>query len=186
MVKDPIRRHDVVIGDDAVERATGRRREEWFTLLDEQKAAGWEHPRIVACLVDHGVEDWWAQSVTVGYEQARGLRHPGQRADGTFEATTSRTLPVTPDIAFAWLADVAVRSRWLDVEPEVRGMTPGRSIRWAWPDGGRVTVRLTGLPDGRTRVAVQHRGLDDVERLTALKVYWADRLDVLRELAAQG
>lgn len=194
MVKDPlrrhgVRRHDTVIGADAVLRATGSRRDEWFTLLDEQQAAAGDHPSIVARLAEEGVDPWWAHSVAVGYEQARGLRHPGRRADRTFEAAVSRAVAVAPDMAFAWLADAALRSRWLEVEPEVLGATRGRSVRWGWPDGGRVTLRLTALPDGRTRVAVRHRvehdGRDDGGRMTALEHYWADRLDALRELAAQ-
>jgi len=40
----------------------------------------------------HAVPGWWAQSITVGYEQARGLRQVNQQASG-FTANVSRTLP---------------------------------------------------------------------------------------------
>ncbi len=48
------------------------------------------HPEIVQRLhaaIDSG---WWRQTVTVGYERLRGLREPGQRGDGHYEANRSR------------------------------------------------------------------------------------------------
>jgi hypothetical protein len=38
------------------------------------------------------VADWWAQSITVRYEQARGMPLPGQQPDGTFAVAVSRSL----------------------------------------------------------------------------------------------
>ena len=40
--------------------------------------------------------DWWAQSITVRYEQARGMRLPGQQPDGTFSVAVSRSLRGEP------------------------------------------------------------------------------------------
>ncbi|HEY1104861.1 MAG TPA: DUF4287 domain-containing protein, partial [Agromyces sp.] len=66
------------VGDDAVQAATGRPRDEWFELLDAADAATWTHKDVATWLVaEHRVDPWWAQSVTVAYEQARGIRRPG-------------------------------------------------------------------------------------------------------------
>ncbi|MEE3921840.1 hypothetical protein V2I01_36860 [Micromonospora sp. BRA006-A] len=52
----------------------------WFDRLDAWGAVDRTHTEIARWLVDtHGMPGWWAQTVTVGYEQARGLRAPGQR-----------------------------------------------------------------------------------------------------------
>jgi len=110
------------VGDDAVRAATGRDRAEWFALLDEARAATWTHQQVATWLVrEHGVDGWWAQGVTVGYEQARGIRRPGQRQDGTFEASVSRTVDLAPTDALRALA--AVVTLRLDVDPLALNLT---------------------------------------------------------------
>lgn len=189
MVKDPIRSHERTVGARAVVERTGRAREEWFALLDEADATGWTHPQIARWLSGtHGVDGWWAQSLTVGYEQARGMRAPGQRPDGTWEAGASVTVPAGLSTAWRLCADPAERGGWLDVEPEVRGATEGKSVRWTLPDGSRVLVGVTALPDGasgpRTRVGVAHRGLAGADAVSESRERWRRRLAVLKELAA--
>lgn len=179
MVKDPIRSHEAVVGAEALLRATGQSREAWFARLDEAGATSWTHGPIASWLVEQGVDPWWAQSVTVGYEQARGMRVPGQRPDGSFEANVTRTLPVPTDEALRWLTEPAARQRWLDVEPELRSATAVRSVRWGWPDGGRVTLQVLPAPGGRTRLSVRHRTAD-ADAVAALKREWSDRLDRLQ------
>ena len=78
------------VGDAKVIEVTGRARDDWFGILDEAGAATWTHPEIAAWLAaDQGVDPWWSQHLTVAYEQSRGIRSPGQRQDGLFEASVS-------------------------------------------------------------------------------------------------
>jgi hypothetical protein len=171
------RPHDRVVGDDALLRATGRSRADWYALLDAAGAAGWRHRETASWLVlEHGVDGWWAQGLTVGYEQTRGLRVPGQRQDGSFECTVSRTVPVDRDRAWALVAGDA---GWLDLPVEVTGMTPPASVRWRLPDGTRAVVRVEEVRPGATRVVVQHARLPDADAVTASKAAWKDRLGVL-------
>lgn len=130
MTGDAVRGTGDNIGGDAVERATGFRREHWFARLDEAGAAdantagrigGWKHPRIVAWLTEAGVDAWWAQHVTVAYEQARGIRAPGQRQDGTFEASVSRSIGLPLVEGLNELVDVV--SAELGVDPLSRNVT---------------------------------------------------------------
>jgi hypothetical protein len=37
---------------------------------------------------DHGISNWWAQTLTVDYEQARGLRKAGDSRGGRGHATS--------------------------------------------------------------------------------------------------
>lgn len=194
------------LGDDAVVAATGQPRAYWFELLDAHDASSWSHQDIASWLVSvQGVDGWWAQSVTVAYEQARGLRAPGQRADGTFEVSASRTVPGTLDAVFAAVADEASRARWLDPalpaagaggRSEVLAATPGTSVRLRWPAGAlggaeadaRVVVGLyqprddDGDPTGKVRVGVSHPGLNTPDDAAALKEFWKARLDDLARL----
>lgn len=185
MADDDVRTHQASIGEDTLHSRTGRTREEWFSDLDAAGAAGWAHRDIAAWLVrERGVEEWWAQSLAVGYEQARGLRAPGQRPDGTFEANTTKIVPLGVASTYRLLSDPAQRTRWLDMTPVLRGTTEPTNVRWDWPDGSRVTVRLEDA-EGRTRVAVQHHRLGDAEALAVMKGFWRDRLAQLALLEAE-
>jgi hypothetical protein len=49
-----------------VEERTGKSWDEWFSLLDAWDAASRPHAQIAGWLrTEHGVDGWWAQSVTV-------------------------------------------------------------------------------------------------------------------------
>lgn len=81
------------VSDEVVADRTGKEFDDWAKLLDEAGAAEWTHSARAAWLADqHDLDRWWCQHVTVAYEQARGLRVPGQRGDGTFSATVTRTV----------------------------------------------------------------------------------------------
>ena len=86
------RRHDELVGSDTVAERTGRPREEWHGLLDAAGATSWTHKQIADWLAtEHGVDGWWAQGITVGYEQARGMRLPGQRSEYILGARLAST-----------------------------------------------------------------------------------------------
>jgi len=71
------------LGDDAVVTATGHSRAHWFDLLDAADATTWSHQDIAAWLqAEHGMDKWWAQSITVAYEQERGMGAQGSAAGG--------------------------------------------------------------------------------------------------------
>lgn len=185
MTDDDVRSHEAAIGEETLRARTGRTRAEWFADLDGAGAAGWSHQEMAAWLGrERGVEGWWAQSLAVGYEQARGIRAAGQRPDGTFEASASKTVPLDVAATYRLLSDPAQRARWLDMTPVLRGATEPTIIRWDWPDGSRVTVRLDDA-GGRTRVAVQHHRLGDAEALAVMKGFWRDRLAQLALLEAE-
>ncbi|HJR15886.1 MAG TPA: hypothetical protein VJ808_03450 [Gemmatimonadales bacterium] len=63
--------------------------------LDRAKAYSWPHGQIATYVREkYRVSSWWSQTVTVGYERIKGLRAIGQRRDGSFEVSKSKTLPV--------------------------------------------------------------------------------------------
>ncbi|MFG2641733.1 hypothetical protein ACGFYP_12300 [Streptomyces sp. NPDC048370] len=85
------------LSDEALSGATGRDRAARFALLDAWDASGRGHTAIARHLVDaHGVSGWHARSITVGYEQERGLRQVGQASDGRRQVSASRTVDVSP------------------------------------------------------------------------------------------
>lgn len=167
--------------DDAIAAKTGRTWQEWVDVLDADDAAAMPH-RDIAALVHnkHAVGDWWAQTVTVGYERIKGLRARGQRRDGAYEAGKSRTFNVPVDALFNAWADEATRRRWLGrVDLVVRTATKPKSMRLQWPDGTLVVVGFTAKGAAKSAVAVVHTKLRDSAASDRAKKYWADRLDAL-------
>ncbi|MGC4879941.1 hypothetical protein ACLQ26_27195 [Micromonospora sp. DT43] len=173
------------IADDLIRARTGRSWAEWFALLDAATAAEWTHTQIARHLVaEHEVPGWWAQTITVGYEQARGLRTPGQRRGGGFEASASRTVAVSAARLFEAFADETVRARWLpDVEMRVRTATAPRSFRADWAGGPtRVVAGFDAVGESKARVSILHEKLVGAEQAVELKAYWRDRLAALKAL----
>jgi hypothetical protein len=82
-------------GEKSVREKTGRAWDEWFKLLDTWGAKEKQHREIARWLSEkHQVDGWWAQSITGAYEQERGIRAPGQMADGTYTVNASKTVNV--------------------------------------------------------------------------------------------
>jgi hypothetical protein len=168
----------------AVKRATGRDREGWFARLDRWGAARRPHREIAAWLREsQGVASWWAQTLTVDYEHARGLRAPGGSRDGTFAAGASKTIAAPVDRLFAAFTEPRFRKRWLpDATLRVRTSQPGKSARFDWEDGGtRVAVWFTARGESRSHVALVHERLSDATAAKRLKTYWRERLSALQQ-----
>jgi uncharacterized protein YndB with AHSA1/START domain len=171
--------------DDVLRANTGRTWDEWFILLDRWGAAERPHPEIARWLnEEQGVPGWWAQGVTVGYEQARGLRGPGQRRGGLFEVNASKTVAVPVDRLYEAFMDPGLRERWLPgARLEVRAATPGKSIRANWDDGStRLVIALTARGDAKSQLALVHERVPDAEVAAELKAWWRERVAVLKEV----
>lgn len=168
-----------------IERATGRDRDEWFGVLDDWGALGRPYREIASWLTgEHGMSSWWAQKLIVEYEQARGLRKPGVRRDGTFEVGASKTLAVPVERAYSAFTEPKVRSRWLPKEAltELDGSLPGKVARFDRTDGTRVVVQFDVQTAGKCTVSVQHQRLSDVQAAEAAKAYWRERLAALKTM----
>jgi hypothetical protein len=173
------------VGDERLRDATGRSRAEWYALLDDAGAQEWDHTRIARWLGgEHDVDGWWAQSVTVGFEQSRGMREPGQRSDGSWEANATKTLYATREALWPHLADEDLRRDWLDVYWQMVGGTEPRSLRLTADDGSRITLLIDELAPGRdgrakVRLSAQHVGLPDAGTVDETKKFWRDSLAAL-------
>ena len=174
--------------DDAIAAKTGRTWRQWVRALDADGAAAMPHREIAEIVhKKHRVGDWWAQSVTVGYERIKGLRERGQRRNGTYEATKSRTFNVPVNTLFDAWADDAARRRWLDgVKAVVRTARAPKSMRLQWPDGTLVAVGFMAKGHGKSAVALAHTKLRDRAASGNAKEYWTGRLDALGSLLAKA
>jgi hypothetical protein len=157
------------MSDEAVLAATGRHPDDWFALLDAAGAAKWAHPAI-ARWVQHeqGATGWWAQGITIRYEQERGLRVPGQRSDGTFAVSASKTVDGALDAVYA--AMVVAFAAEFGAEPSSSRADGARPVaRWRLDDGGSIVATSESAPGGRVRVSAQHERLPGPEFSDAAK-----------------
>ena len=164
----------------AVAKATGHGWNYWLKALDKAGAASLTHKEIAQTLYDRlGLrKNWWVQMVTVGYEQARGLRRPHQNALG-FAASVSRTVSVPISALFAAWED-SRRGEWLPDAIEVRRQTKNKSMRITWPDGSGVHVNFYAKGGDKAVVSVEHEKLPDERAVQAVKQLWGSTLDRLK------
>jgi hypothetical protein len=183
MVKSANERKVAGIGDAAVERATGKTWSQWFSILDRAGAKKMAHRDIARHIHEAYAEvnGWWSQMITVGYEQARGMRDKHQKTDG-FAVSRSRTMSAPVERAYAQWADARRRRTWLpDASLRMRTATENKSMRLTWLDNSTlVQVHFYGKGPAKCQVVVQHERLPDAKTAERFKTYWAERLDALQ------
>jgi uncharacterized protein YndB with AHSA1/START domain len=165
----------LITSDGAIRERTGRGWEEWFDMLDDWGAAERPHREIarwVAAQLSIEPLAWNAQAITVSYERTRGLREVGERSDGSFTATISRTVAVPVEDLYDTFADEALRERTA---------TQPKSARFDFGDNGsRVHVTFLAKGEGKSTVALEHTRLPDAGEVERMKAYWRERLDALK------
>lgn len=170
------------MSDEVVRAATGRGWEEWCDVLDAWPGRTEGHTAIASYVRDeHGIDGWWAQTVTVGYERITGLRLRYQRADGTFSANKSRTVDVDADTLRNLLLDDAGRADLFPgIETELRSRPTSKVVRLAiGPGTAQIAIDTKG--EGKVRVAVAHERLPSADEVQRWRDYWTEWLAALAE-----
>ena len=186
------------VSSDAVAKATGRDWDQWLEFLDSLGARDMGHKDIVALVAGPGELDngWWQQSVTVGYEQARGLRVVGQTSTAGFQIGVQKTLPVPVEAAWRLVTDGPGRDLWLGkvdglefrkgekyrttdgISGEVRSIAPGQRVRLTWcsPElEQQSTLQVTLAASGeKTSVRFHQEGLSSLEERERMRARWRD------------
>ena len=168
------------MSDDVVRRRTGRGWDEWCDLVDAWPGHADGHAAVAAWVhAEHGVEHWWAQGVTVGWERITGRRLPGQMADGTFTVNKSATVAVDAAELRAALLDDDARADLLPGHPTALCSRPAsRTVRFTIGPGV-AGVTLEPRSDGRTKVTVAHERLPGHDLVEEWRFFWAEWLAAL-------
>lgn len=172
--------------DAAVIKATGKAWNAWFAILEERGARSLPHADIAKLLHDdYSVPGWWSQNVTVAYEKSIGRREAGQRCDGDYSTSASKTLPGTLDeVLERWLARVAGVDG-LDGVPFATGPGVSRTEKWrywrvALSDGSNVAVNISAKAKGASCVlAIEHDKLAGKPEAERWKSFWKAYLSAL-------
>ena len=169
------------VGSAAVLKATGRAWDEWLKVLDRAGARSMAHKDIALMLSrKFSVPNWWCQMVTVGYEQARGLREKHQTAQG-FRAQVSKTVDVEVERLFAAWSDARQRNRWLPgARMQVRRETAPKSMRVTWGKSEDLDLNFFAKGDDKSMVQLQHGKLSGAAAVARQKKFWTAALARLK------
>ena len=166
---------------EAVERATNRSWDDWLRWMASVDAEHLSHHEIATALITEldGMVDnlgWWAQATAVAYEQYVGRRVPGQRPDGTFQTSVSRSTPLGMVALIAAWTDFAAADQ--DVLDRITGdvRVSGTANRMTWRvkgrDGTAYTVISEPKKDGTASLIVQIIGTATLDDNVAAKETW--------------
>ncbi|MGD8168765.1 hypothetical protein ACEXOS_021240 [Herbiconiux sp. P16] len=173
----------------AIEKATEQPWDEWMTYLASIDAANRSHAEIAREVYErlaatHPNSGWWAQGITVAYEQEIGRREPGQSCDGDFAVGASKTLTASLDEALeAWVALAGERVEFSGV-PVTREGQASSSEKWRYwrcglDDGTLVAVNIYEKAPGKASVGVQHTKLESAVAVEHWRGYWKGLLKEL-------
>jgi activator of Hsp90 ATPase-like protein len=182
---EELRAEDLPQPDASVRQKTGKGWREWFRILDAWGAKERKHGDIARYLMEEqGVPGWWAQSITLGYERARGMRAKYQSAAGVFQVSVSKTFPIGAGKLFRAFAETSKRNKWLERGTlKVRTAQRNRSVRFDFRDGtSRVVVSFDPKGRSKTTVAVQHERLADARAVEEMRGMWKEQLNRLAEV----
>lgn len=169
-------------GDAACRKRTGKSWSQWFAILDKAGGQDMTHKQIAAYVHDrHGVDPWWSQQVTVGYEQARKGRQKHEKPGG-FEIGSSKTINVPIATLFSAWSDKRRRKQWLDESDfTIRKTTRDKSMRITWVDGEtHVDANFWEKGAQKSMVQLNHRKLAGAKHAEAAKAAWKERLAALK------
>jgi len=177
-----------------VERATHRSWDEWLRFMEGIGAQDLDHKAIALKVyeeLDGRIEQhgWWAQSVTVAYEQHIGRRLPGQRSDGTFQLSVSRSTSLGLDeLMQRWekfaADDDVVRDLVVAGDPRVSGSDKRITWRTRARDGSSVIVTSELRSNGSASLVVNQMGLASAELNDEARERWVSIVQRFLEAAA--
>src|SRR5260221_7673447 len=170
----------------AVERATNRTWDEWLQFMDGIGAKKLSHHEIATKVLEEldGKVDnlgWWAQSVTVAYEQYTGHRIPGQRPDGTFQTSVSKSTQLgMKALMDKWVNFAAKDKDVLSVHvDDARVSGTEKRITWRAKarDGSEIRISSEPKKDGTGSIIAVQMGLQTNELNIEAKAKWLSILE---------
>lgn len=166
----------------AIERATRRTWDEWLQFMDNIDAKNLSHHAIASKLLeelDGKLENigWWGQSITVAYEQYIGRSIPGQRPDGTFQTSVSKSTKLgMRALMDTWVTFAAGDQAVIDlIASEARVSGTDKRITWRSKGHDGSDIRVTSEPkkDGTASIIAVQMGLKTHELNMEAKAKWS-------------
>lgn len=195
--------------EETVLEKTGKSRAEWHAILDAFGCKEKGHKESANYLHDEfKISFWWAQSLTVDYERAKGIREIGQRSGGKFAVNVTKTIAAPAAKVWEAWADQGLVSKWFTSEHRhefiegggyknadgdrgvYKRIVPYERIQFTWENekhcpGTLVIVQFT--PKGeKTAVAITHEKIADKKGSEDMKEGWNWALTSLKSFLEGG
>jgi hypothetical protein len=166
---------------EGIEKATGKPWSEWLAYLDGIKASELTHAEIAQKVHEHGSPGWWAQTITVAYEQHIGRRTPGQTSNGKFQVGASKTIDSTMDEALErWVAVVKDYKKFDGVAVAREPLTSKKDKFRYWhcglADGSRVSMSIYEKEPGKSVIGLGHENLESQADIERWRGFWKSLL----------
>lgn len=178
---------DMPFTDAALKKATGKDWQEWRTSLEEWGASERSYLEISRYLADaFGLNDWWAQGITVGYERMTARRSVGKLATGTHSASLTRVIDASIEQTHASLVTELRRYQWLaDSVVRLRTSQAPKVARFDDYEAKVIITFSLTEEDGQTNVHLKADTFESEEAAAIWKSAWEPRLADLAEYVEQ-
>jgi uncharacterized protein YndB with AHSA1/START domain len=189
--------------DASAKAVTGKTWEDWFRMLD---AAGGPSPGRRAItdtlMKEHGLAAWWAQTIAVEYERARGLHEKDGRPKG-YAICVTKSIAAPPERIFDAFGDPAVLAAWLGAGAKADFKEGGsfstadgnrgrytkvarpKTLRFVWEDDDPAmasTVELKLTPSGaKCGLVLNHERIQQRAHADGLRAAWISAIDTLKK-----
>ncbi|HNY39633.1 MAG TPA: SRPBCC domain-containing protein [Bryobacteraceae bacterium] len=185
----------------ASKEATGRTLENWFDALDARGGPSLGRRALTEWLFEElDVDSWWATTLVVEYERARGVLEDDGLPKG-YNICVPKTVSADTELVYAQLTDT---SWWLGKRVNVtegapfndgqghtgvfKKLSEGELLRFTWNGanhhaGETVEIKLTAAGPN-TSIALHHDRLQTRASADGMREAWAHVLSTLKERLA--
>jgi uncharacterized protein YndB with AHSA1/START domain len=196
--------------DETVIAKTGKSISQWYAILDEFDGPRKGHKAMADHLAKgYGLDLWYSQNITVGYERERGIRELGQRSDGFFAVDVSKKIEAPVDKVWEAWADPNILGKWFTTNAVhdfreggaysnndgdngvFKRITPNKMLRFTWENekhcpGTVVSVAFYPQGDSATRITITHDKLKDRAGMDDMRPGWTWALTSLKSFIETG
>ena len=193
---------DFAVNDSSCLAVTGKTLPQWFAHLEQAGLAS-KRREAIALMYDEtgrGKDTWWATTVWVEFERARGVVQRDGRPEG-YNLCCTTSFKRTPAEIYPFFSSEAQVAQWVDgwqgaltagasfacgpCQGTVGRIRPAKDIRLAWqsPGFGATDVEIQfNEMGGKTTVNIYHKRIASRDEADGLRRAWSGALDKLKGL----
>lgn len=191
--------------DAVTKERTGKTLKQWFALLDEFGGPEKGRRELVNHLYgEEMVDEWWATTIVVEYELAKGVTEKDGQPKG-YSICSTKTITAPLDAVFSAFGDTRMLDRWLGPKTRAAFQEKGKlenldgdritfqrirankDLRFSWDHatrapGSQVEVLFADKGSGKTSITLNHTRIQKRRDADEMRVAWGSALDALKAL----
>lgn len=192
------------VTDSSAREKTGKTLKQWFALLDESGGIAKGRRELVNHLfAAHKLDEWWATTVVVEYERAKGALEKDGKPKG-YSICSTKTVAAPLERVFAAFGEAKDLDRWLGARTMVEFKDGGalqngdgdratfqriranKDLRLAWEHerrapGSQVEVLFAAKGAGKTGITLNHTRIQARRDADELRAGWSAAFEQLKQ-----